>query len=113
MRWRWAKGRSRRCSVSSPFAVSYDATADANHVRFYFGNPNSPAAPDAAITYARGPVGEMLGPLAIGHFNKTTRGGNADRMFRGMLDEIRIHGSKLDGSGALALEEIRRLQRRR
>jgi hypothetical protein len=31
-------------------------------------------------------------------------------MFRGMLDEIRIHGSPLDGTGALTLEQIRALQ---
>jgi hypothetical protein len=92
------------------FAVTYDATREASHVRFYFGSPDAPAAPDVAISYARGSVGESAGALAIGHFNRTTRGGNGDRMFRGMLDEIRIHGSKLDGSGALGLEEIRQLQ---
>jgi hypothetical protein len=94
------------------FAVTYDSTAANDHVTFYFGTAGQPAARDTAITYHRGAVGPTCGPLAIGHFNKTTRNGNGDRMFRGMLDNIRIHGSTVGSSGALDLAEIRQLQNR-
>jgi len=32
-------------------------------------------------------------------------------MFRGLIDEVRICGSKTDGAGALSLEEIRTIQK--
>jgi hypothetical protein len=66
---------------------------------------------DATVAYDRGPVGEDLGPLAVGHFNRLTRPDATDRMFRGLIDEIRVHGSPLDGTGALTLEQIRAVQR--
>lgn len=59
----------------------------------------------------RGPVGEDPGPLAIGHFNRLTRANHTDRLFRGLLDEIRLHGSRLDGTGALTLDQLRAVQR--
>ncbi|MBP8260659.1 MAG: DUF4038 domain-containing protein [Verrucomicrobia bacterium] len=92
------------------FAVTYDATRSPAEVKFYFGTPERQAALDATVAYDRGPVGEDLGPLAVGHFNRLTRPEAADRMFRGVLDEIRVHGSALDGTGALTLEQIRALQ---
>lgn len=92
------------------FAVTYDATRSPAEVKFYFGAPERPAAWDVTVAYDRGPVGEDIGPLAAGHFNRLTRPEATDRMFRGMLDEIRIHGSALDAGGALTLEQIRALQ---
>ncbi|MHB0958894.1 MAG: DUF5060 domain-containing protein [Pirellulaceae bacterium] len=94
------------------FAVTYDATCSPAEVKFYFGTPEQQAALDATVAYDRGPVGEFIGPLAAGHFNRLTRPEATDRMFRGMLDEIRIHGSLLDGTGALTLEQIRALHER-
>ena len=35
-----------------------------------------------------------------------------ERSYRGILDEIRIYGSTLDGSGALPLEELIKIQNR-
>ena len=32
-------------------------------------------------------------------------------MFRGVIDEIRVHGSRLDGTGALTLDQILAVQR--
>lgn len=92
------------------FAVTYDATMSPAEVKFYFGTPERQAALDVTLAYDRGPIGEDLGPLAVGHFNRRTRPENADRMFRGLIDEIRVHGSPLDGTGALTLEQIRALQ---
>lgn len=92
------------------FAVTYDATCSSAHVKFYFGSPEREATLDTTVSYNSGPVGDNLGPLAVGHFNCRTRDGNPDRMFRGLIDEVRVHGSPLDGAGALPLERIRELQ---
>jgi hypothetical protein len=92
------------------FAVTYDATRSPATVKFFFGTPDRDASLDTTVAYDRGQVGEDLGPLAIGHFNRRTRPGHTDRMFRGVIDEIRVHGSRLDGTGALTLDQIRTLQ---
>jgi hypothetical protein len=49
--------------------------------------------------------------LTVGAFNPTTRGGKGDRVFRGLIDDIRVFGSTTDGAGALELEPIRSIQR--
>jgi hypothetical protein len=49
--------------------------------------------------------------LTIGAFNPTTRAGKGDRMFRGLIDDIRVFGSAADGAGALQFEQIRNIQR--
>jgi len=92
------------------FAVTYDATQTPAEVKFYFGAPAQPATLDATVAYDTGPEGEDLGPLAVGHFNSRTRPGHTDRMFRGLIDEIRVFGSRFDGSGVLTLEQIRNIQ---
>ena len=93
------------------FAVTYDSTAKGKHVKFYFGDSNHQAILDSAIDYARGPVGRNIGPLTVGHFNPLTRPGHDDRVFRGLIDEIRIFGSTSTGTGALSADQIRGLQR--
>jgi hypothetical protein len=92
------------------FAATYDATKSPAEVKFYFGTPEREACLDATVAYDRGPVGEDIGALAIGHFNRRTRAEAADRMFRGLIDDIRVHGSPLDDTGALTLGQIRALQ---
>jgi hypothetical protein len=93
------------------FAVTYDATRTPAEVKFYFGGPDQPARLDATAAYDGGPVGEDLGPLAVGHFNILTRPSHTDRMFRGLIDQICVYGSPTDASGALDLHQIRTLQR--
>ncbi len=93
------------------FAATYDSTSPAGQVKFYFGIPTQDAVLDVAVDYARGPVGHNLGPLTVGHFNSTIRSKNGNRMFRGLVDEIRVFGSTVDGSGALTLEQIIAVQR--
>ena len=89
------------------FAVTYDATLSVNHVRFYFGSPTDQAQLDRAVNYSQGTVGAHIGPaLSIGHFNPATRPNAQDRMFRGIIDEIRVYGSMTDSLGALSLERI-------
>jgi hypothetical protein len=92
------------------FAVTYDATRSPAEVKFYFGTADQDASLDTTVAYDRGQLGEDPGPLAVGHFNRRTRPGHTDRMFRGLIDEIRVHGSRLDGAGALTLDQIRALQ---
>jgi hypothetical protein len=48
----------------------YDATQTPAEVKFYFGTPDQSATLDATVAYDRGPVGEDIGPLAVGHFNQ-------------------------------------------
>jgi hypothetical protein len=93
------------------FAVTYDATAAMDNVKFYLGDARHAAEPDRTTTYAQGPLGARTGPLTVGAFNPTTRGGKGDRVFRGLIDDIRVFGSTTDGAGALELEPIRSIQR--
>jgi hypothetical protein len=93
------------------FAVTYDTTAAEDQVKFYFGTPGRDVSPDVSVNYRRGPVGDNPGPLAVGHFNTTIRRGNGDRMFRGLIDEVRVHGSQLDSAGALTLKQLIAIQK--
>jgi hypothetical protein len=93
------------------FAVTYDATRASGEVKFFFGGADRDATLDTTVAYHRGPVGDDPGPLAVGHFNRRTRADNPDRMFRGLIDEIRVYGSQLDGAGALTREQIQAVQR--
>jgi murein DD-endopeptidase MepM/ murein hydrolase activator NlpD len=87
------------------FAITYDPALSTDDVKFYFGSQTETVSLDKAVTYDRGNVGTSVARLAIGHFNNTIRSsGTADRMFKGMMDEINIFGS------ALTLEELTTLQ---
>lgn len=92
-------------------AVSYDSTAQRDHVRFYVGSADRAASLDKAVSYDQGPLRAGAGVLTVGHFNPPTRRNHGERMFRGLIDEVRICGSKTDGAGALSLEEIRTIQK--
>jgi hypothetical protein len=94
------------------FAVTYDSTARHDNVHFYFGDADTPAERDVSIDYPVGVVGSQVGPSAtVGNFNLATRtDGTSDRMFRGLIDEIRLYGSWDDGAGALGVEDLRRIQ---
>ena len=92
-------------------AVSYDSTAKREHVKFYVGSADRAASLDKAISYDQEPLRAGAGILTVGHFNPPTRRNHGDRMFRGLIDEVGIYGSKTDGAGALSVEEIRAIQR--
>ncbi|MBE7499438.1 MAG: DUF4038 domain-containing protein [Verrucomicrobiales bacterium] len=87
-------------------AVTYDSTAPKEHVKLYSGTTTAGVRLHSAVSYDRGPVGKGAGVLTVGHFNPAMRSNHSDRMFRGLIDEVRLFGSKLDGSGALSLDEI-------
>ncbi len=86
------------------FAVTYDSALPSGQVKFYFGDTTNPATFDVEIDYDRGPVGSDISRLAIGHFNIATRNSAQDRMFRGLIDEVKVFGD------ALTLEQIQRVQ---
>jgi hypothetical protein len=95
------------------FAVTYDAPATAENVRFYIGDTRHDAKPNRAVSYAQGPLGPRTGSLTIGAFSPTTRTGNGDRAFRGLIDDVRVFGSVIDGAGALKLDQILAIQQGR
>ena len=93
------------------FAVTYDSMKRSDNVAFYFGSLTEKASLGKTVTYQRGPVGYNTGPLAVGSFNPLTRPGHGDRMFRGIIDAVRVFGSKTDAAGALSVEQIRSIQK--
>jgi hypothetical protein len=80
------------------FAVTYYAVS--KQVSYYFGSNTNYARMDTTISYDRGEVGSNISRLAIGHFNSATRANALDRMFRGLIDEIKIFAE------ALTLDQI-------
>ncbi len=95
------------------FAVTYDSTAASGHVKFYFGTRNADAKAAGSVDYARGTSGSKIAPqLTVGNVSPQIRALAPERGYRGILDEIRVFGSTLDGSAALGLPELIRLQDR-
>ncbi len=94
------------------FAVSYDGTKSSNNVRWYFGDPKTPAVADRTTSYGAGPTGTGSGLLTIGNYNPTIHRHGTDRQFRGQLHAVRIFGSRTGTDGALSLETLRTIQTR-
>jgi len=95
------------------FAVTYDSGLAAGHAKFYVGTANQDAKLINACDYNRGPSGGKISPvLSVGNVPPMIRPMAPERTYRGILDEIRIYGSTLDGSGALPLEDLIKVQNR-
>ena len=95
------------------FAVTYDSGLAKDHVKFYVAPQNKDPQLVNAADYNRGPSGARISPqLSIGNVPPMIRPMAPERSYRGILDEIRIYGSTLDGSGALPLEELIKIQNR-
>lgn len=93
------------------FAVSYDATAFRDSVRWYFSAGldapvPAPVTLDRKTSYNVGPVDTDIGPLAVGNFNATMEGFGWDRQFRGEIRDLQIFGSRASARGVLTAEEI-------
>jgi hypothetical protein len=91
------------------FAVTYDGSLQAGNVHFYFGSATQPAMLDfGPLDYNRGPIGQS-GPLTLGNFGSSIGARNEtganSRVFRGLMDEIKIFNS------ALSAEEILEAQK--
>lgn len=94
------------------FAVTYDSGLAAGNVKIYLGSWNGDAKLVSSHDGDRGHSGARIAPLTVGHVAALIRPLAADRAFRGTIDEIRVFGSVADGSGALPLPEILRIQNR-
>ncbi len=95
------------------FAVTYDSTAASGHAKFYFAAGGEDARLDLERDCGRGPAGARISPcLSVGNLGPAARPAAWDRMFRGLIDGVRIFGSSVDGSGALPLPEIVAWQKR-
>jgi len=92
------------------FAVAYDGTRQAENVRWYFGNPATPATLDRTTSYGAKATGQGSGPLTIGNYNPTIHGHGTNRQFRGQLHAVQVFGSRNGPDGALTLEAIRKCQ---
>ena len=90
------------------FAVTYDG----EKARFYSGSAQADVALDGEVALARGAVGAKSVPLTVGHVAAALRPMQPERGFRGAIDELRIFGSPYDGSGALDLGALKKLQNR-
>jgi PKD repeat protein len=93
------------------FAVTYDAVLMQDNVWWYFSDPSDTALAkelklDHKTTYNAGTVGEDIGELAIGNFNRSMRSYGLDRQFRGTIQGLQIFGSRFGARGALTLEQI-------
>lgn len=86
------------------FAVTYRAST--GNVDFFFGDNATDAAHDVTRSYpGRGQTGTNIGKMTIGAFNDATRNsGTYDRMFRGLMDNVTVHGSALSQSEIVAIQ---------
>jgi len=95
------------------FAITYDSGLAAGHVKFYIGTANKDLTLINACDYNRGPSGSKISPvLSVGNVPPMIRPMAPERTYRGILDDLRIFGSTLDGSGALPLEDLIKVQNR-
>lgn len=94
-------------------AVTYDAGLASGHAKFYVGEWQKDAALVSAHDLNRGAAGPKIAPaMTVGNVSSIIRPVAPDREFRGVIDEVRVFGSTTDGSGALNLQEILKIQNR-
>lgn len=90
------------------FAVVYDGTRASGNVAYYIGAPSSGSLREAGVaTLAGGKLKPFSGQFLIGN---NAAGANGIRPFQGLIDQIAIHASATDASGALSkvqLESVR------
>ena len=86
------------------FAVTYQSTT--GQVGFYFGDNATNATLDVIRNYpGRGATGSNIAKLAIGAFNDATRNATTyDRMFKGLIDNITVHGAVLSTAEIVAAQ---------
>jgi len=92
------------------FAVTYDGASKSDNVRWYLGDPTTPAALDRTASYAAGPTASASGPLTIGYCNDTILHHPTKHQLQGQLHGIRIFGNRTGPKGVLSLDAIRSLQ---
>ncbi|MFA6961648.1 MAG: GDSL-type esterase/lipase family protein [Opitutaceae bacterium] len=85
------------------FAVSYNGTKTSDNVVFYIGTQSLAPTILAVKSNDAGPV------TALNRHGTLSVGNNSDgiRPFHGALDNIALHGSSVDATGALTAEQIK------
>lgn len=83
------------------FAVTYDSKSATNNVTYYVGSTVAGSlVPAGVTTIAAGQLNPITGQFIVGNSSSQTR------PFMGLIDNIAIHGSKTDATGALTPVEI-------
>ncbi|MES2705741.1 MAG: LamG-like jellyroll fold domain-containing protein [Verrucomicrobiota bacterium] len=82
------------------FAVTYDSNLTENQVKYFFGSGTSLAGLSSSHNYARGPI-DSSGSLTVGNFSavigaRPETGDGGSRIFRGLVDELKIYSTALD-----------------
>ncbi len=87
------------------FAVTFDSTKSSDNLHFYAGSSAETVLSigSATLDPSRLPLSNS-GNLVFGNANDLTR------PFAGYMDNLRIYGSTVDGSGALTLEALEGLR---
>lgn len=86
------------------FAVVYDGTRSDNNVVYYIGSTAAGTLRQAGVaTLAGGKLKPFSGQLLVGN---NAAGANGIRPFKGLIDQIAIHGSATDASGALSKDQL-------
>jgi len=88
------------------FTVTYDPSLASGHLRYYLGSPTALAGLDSTHNYtggiANGGVIEYSGFLTVGNFSDVVSARNetgpngGSRVFRGLIDELRVYDQALD-----------------
>jgi hypothetical protein len=87
------------------FAISYDGTLTSNNVNFYSGTIGSTVSLINQGTINAGAITDDAVGFALGN------GWNAfSRPFDGLMDNVRIFGSKTDATGVLGLSDLQYIQ---
>lgn len=86
------------------FAVSYDGTRNVGNVTYYVGSAADGSLTQAGVTtIPAGKLKPFAGQFIIGNNSSNSP---TTRPFKGMIDNLALHASKDDGSGALSRDEI-------
>lgn len=90
------------------FAATFDGPnpGGGQNVHFYKGTRTTPVTLVLSATLPPAQTGGESQPLRLGH----QRVSNKQRPFRGLLDNMRIYGSKLDSSGVLTSNELEQVR---
>jgi hypothetical protein len=95
------------------FAVTFDSTAASGHLKIYVGSRDFDAKVSVMRDCRGGKAGSKISPvLSIGNVPAALRQVSPKCNFRGLIDEVRIFGSTVNGSGALSLPALLKVQNR-
>ncbi len=89
------------CTEWKFFAAVYDGTKSTDNVKLYYAAAGGQLYLDSVHSYGGGTLFMSPAILYIGNVN-----GSGTSVFDGLLDSVRVFGSKSDASGALDMQQI-------